>query len=92
MTDAPTARAIMERRPRRKTTDEPDTTLYRLRCQYGLSLREVGTGVDAAPSTIQRIERGDTTKCSVDLALRLARFYETTVEELFGEDDGTGQA
>jgi DNA-binding XRE family transcriptional regulator len=87
-----TAREIMESRPRRKASDEPDTLLYRLRCQYRLSLREVGTAVDAAPSTIQRIERGDTTKCSVDLALRLARFYETTVEEVFGEDDGVDQA
>jgi DNA-binding XRE family transcriptional regulator len=85
MTTARTAREIMESRPRRKVKDEPTTKLYQLRCQYGLSLREVGEAVGVAFSNINRIERGETTKCSVDLAIRLARFYETTVEDVFGD-------
>jgi putative transcriptional regulator len=72
--------------------------------QYGLSLREVGEALEIGYANLHAIETGKTAP-RVTTALRLARFYETTVEDLFGwlldeqEDDavdtvheGTGEA
>lgn len=48
-----------------------------------LSLRDVAAVVGIAVSHLHKIERGVSTP-GVDTAIKLARFYETTVEELFG--------
>ena len=55
-----------------------------LRLTYGLPLIAVAQQVGISKSGLSRIERGDVTNMSITTALRLARFYETTVEDLFG--------
>jgi putative transcriptional regulator len=67
----------VEKHPREKTK------LWQLREAAGLSRRELTTHVGVCDSTISLIERGHSP--NVRTAILLARFFETTVEELFGE-------
>lgn len=55
------------------------------RDRYGLSLREVASEIGIAFSYLRTIER-DEAEPGVSVAIRLARFYETSVEGLFGDD------
>jgi DNA-binding XRE family transcriptional regulator len=64
------------------------TPLGELRRQHRLSLDEVAAAVGAHRGQIWRIEQGKSQPL-VGLALKLARFYETTVEALFGEEDAS---
>jgi len=61
-----------------------DTALRRKRLEYGLTLLEVATAVGLSKGGLSHIEVGDC-EPRVGVAIRLARFYEITVEELFGE-------
>jgi putative transcriptional regulator len=56
-----------------------------LRTQRGLSQRELAAAVDVSRQTINSIEQERYTP-SLPLALVLARFFATTVEEMFDAD------
>lgn len=62
------------------------TRLLQVRQEYGFSLRDVAQAVGISAATASRLERG-VVETKVQTALKLARFYETTVEQLFGSDD-----
>jgi putative transcriptional regulator len=56
-----------------------------LRAELGLSQGELAAAVDVSRQTINSIEQERYTP-SLPLALALARFFETTVEEMFHAD------
>lgn len=58
------------------------TPLRRSRTRFGLSQFAVAEMVGVEPSFMSLLEAGKR-KPSLDVAQRLAKFYETTVEELF---------
>jgi putative transcriptional regulator len=58
-----------------------------LRAGKGLSQAELASAMSVSRQTINSIEKGRYTP-SLPLALALARFFESTVEEMF-HDDGT---
>lgn len=71
----------------RRNTEGAKTLLEQLRLQAGLGIREVAEYSNVSKATISRVENGKSP--DITTALRLARFFETTVEELFkshGED------
>lgn len=59
------------------------SALRDLRLTYGLSLAAVAQEIGITKSALSQIEL-DISNPRVITALRLARFYETTVEDLFG--------
>ena len=61
--------------------------LRELRKARGLSQEEVARGVGTTRQTITSIEVGKYT-ASLPLALRLARYFGVTVEELFWLEEG----
>jgi putative transcriptional regulator len=56
------------------------------RVARGLSQAELGAALEVSRQTINSIETGKYTP-SLPLALGLARFFGTTVEEIFHADD-----
>ncbi len=52
------------------------------RSNIGLNQQEMGERVGVSRQTISLIERGDYSP-SITLALKIARFFETTVEQIF---------
>ena len=62
-----------------------DTRLRRKRIEFGLSLNDVAVAVGLSKGGLSQIECG-LHEPKVRTALTLARFYETTIEELFGDD------
>lgn len=54
-----------------------------LREEAGLSLRELGSYAGVGHATVCRIESGKAP--DIRTALRLAKFFETSVEDLFNE-------
>jgi transcriptional regulator with XRE-family HTH domain len=58
--------------------------LRKLREKHGLSLRQIHEYTGVHSNIVSIIERDATSM--VMHAITLARFFETTVEELFGED------
>jgi putative transcriptional regulator len=58
-----------------------------LRQEHGLSQAELAGFVDVSRQTINSIEK-ERYIPSLPLALALARYFDTTVEEVFGGDDG----
>jgi DNA-binding XRE family transcriptional regulator len=65
---------------RRKTTER--TRLTALREESGLGMREMARFCGVSPATLCRVEAGK--HPDIVTALRLARFFETSVEDLFG--------
>lgn len=63
--------------------DMVSSALRDLRLTYGLSLAAVAQEIGITKSSLSRIELA-WSNASVITAIRLARFYETTVEDLFG--------
>lgn len=61
-------------------------TVRELRTERGLSQAELAAAMDVSRQTINAIETERYTP-SLPLALALARYFETTVEEMF--DDGS---
>ena len=57
-----------------------------LRTARGLSQQQLAEALDVSRQTINSIEKGRYTP-SLPLAIALARFFETTVEEVFHTDD-----
>jgi putative transcriptional regulator len=57
-------------------------TVRELRTQQGLSQGQLGSAMGVSRQTINSIEKERYTP-SLPLALALARFFETTVEEMF---------
>lgn len=57
-----------------------------LRTARGLSQRELAVAMDVSRQTINSIETGRYTP-SLPLALALARYFQTPVEEIFSADD-----
>ena len=55
------------------------------RAQQGLSQAQLAQAMDVSRQTINSIETGRYTP-SLPLALALARYFETTVEEMFHDD------
>ena len=66
-----------------------ENRLKELRAAKGLNQQELGALVGASRQTISRIERGDYNP-SITLALRIAKVFGTTVEQVFylTEEDG----
>lgn len=62
--------------------------LERIRVERGLSLDQVAEELDIKPLVLALVEYGFEV-LDLKRALRLARRYETTVEELFGDLVGT---
>ena len=56
------------------------------RVAHGLSQADLGSALQVSRQTINSIETGKYTP-SLPLALALARFFGTTVEEMFDADD-----
>jgi putative transcriptional regulator len=56
------------------------------RSALGLSQGELATALSVSRQTINSIEKGRYVP-SLPLALALARYFDTTVEEMFHEDD-----
>lgn len=66
-----------------------DNRLKEYRNQYGINQEQLGKLAGVSRQTISLIERGDYYP-SVLLALKIARIFNTTVEELFiyeGEEE-----
>ena len=61
-------------------------TIRELRGERGLSQAELAQAVDVSRQTINSIETGRYVP-SLQLALGLARYFETTVEEMFDDGD-----
>jgi putative transcriptional regulator len=61
----------------------------RLRGEAGLTQAELGEAMGVSRQTINAIETERYTP-SLPLALALARYFGTTVEEMFGDDDAGG--
>ncbi|MDM8520929.1 helix-turn-helix transcriptional regulator [Anaerolineales bacterium HSG6] len=55
--------------------------LRTLRTQQGLTLQQVADAVGATNSYISKMERGQSLP-TIDLALKIARFFEVTVDDL----------
>ena len=60
--------------------------VHELRTRKGLSQGELAAAVDVSRQTINSIERERYTP-SLPLALALARYFGSTVEEIFDADD-----
>ena len=56
------------------------------RAARGLSQRELAAALDVSRQTINSIEKGRYVP-SLPLALALARYFDTTVEEMFDDQD-----
>ena len=56
-----------------------------LRTEQGLSQADLGSALGVSRQTVNSIETGKWTP-SLPLAIALARFFETTVEEVFDVD------
>ncbi len=67
----------------RKAISLKRTRIAILRSEAGIGTRELATFVDISASTISRIESGKAP--DIRSALHLAKFFETSVEDLFNE-------
>lgn len=56
-----------------------------LRESYGLTIRQLARFINATPSTLFRIERGER-KLNIEIAKKLASFFNVSIESLFKED------
>ena len=65
----------------RKTVQQ-HTRLWQLREDAGLTVRELEIFTEISKATISRVESGRIPDLTT--AFRFAKFYETTVEDLFG--------
>jgi len=66
-------------------------TLKVQRAKLGINQDKLGQMVGVSRQTISLIERGDYNP-SITLALKLARLFDTTVEEIFCyEEDGNNE-
>lgn len=66
---------------RRLTKAKPESQIRKIRENSGLTLRAVCEHAGVSPATLCRVEDGKAP--DITTALRLAAFYETTVEVLF---------
>jgi putative transcriptional regulator len=79
----------MSRQPRptvSKVRRNPVTAsrVKQLREEAGLGLREAAAFIGVSPSTLSRVENGKAP--DIHSAILIARFYETTVEELWAAE------
>ena len=68
-----------------------ENRLKELRAAKGLNQQELGALVGASRQTISLIERGDYNP-SITLALRIAKVFGTTVEQVFYLTEEAGEA
>ena len=66
-----------------KKSIPPRNRLAALRMDSGLTVRDMATYSGVSPATISRVEAGKPP--DIRTALKLARFFETSVEDLFHE-------
>lgn len=64
-------------------------TVRQLRTERGLSQSDLGAALDVSRQTINAIETGRYLP-SLPLALKLARYFSTAVEQMFSTDDEEG--
>lgn len=64
------------------------TNLKKVRMERNLLQEDLAIAIGSCGRTIGRIERGER-NASLELALRLARYLDISVEELFQVDDST---
>lgn len=58
------------------------TNLKEIRMEHQINQEELANAVGAHPKSIGRIERGE--RCpSLELAMRLAQYFNRTVEDIF---------
>jgi putative transcriptional regulator len=62
------------------------TNIHVERAKYRISQKELGDAVGVSTQTMHAIEVGKNKNPSVDLAMKIARFFNTTVEYLFKAD------
>lgn len=62
------------------------TTLKQIRTERNIRQEDLAIAIGSRGRTIGRIERGER-NASLELALRLARYLEISVEELFSIED-----
>ena len=79
------AAAQPDRPLRRRRIGAVKSRVRELRSERGLSQGELAAAVEVSRQTINSIEQERYTP-SLPLALALARFFSTTVEEIFGAD------
>ncbi len=72
--------------PRKLSPTVLRVDLVALRASQKVSLRQAAEASGVSTATLSRTERGDTP--SLDLALRMARFYELTVEHIWALREG----
>ena len=75
-----TAREMVARQDKR----EMQTTLMHRRYEFGLPIGAVADAVGCSKGHLSMLERGREMP-RIDLAFRMARFYETTIEDLFAD-------
>jgi putative transcriptional regulator len=81
-----TAREVVESLPNGHGDAGRTTRVLLVREEFGLSLRAVARETGISPAEVSRIERG-LSEPGVHIAMKLAKFYETTVEQLFGDEN-----
>jgi putative transcriptional regulator len=70
-----------------RTFDIVRNEVRSLRLQRGISQAELGAALGVSRQTINSIETGRYLP-SLPLALTIARYFETAVEEVFRDEDG----
>jgi putative transcriptional regulator len=77
--------SVLDRRPASAATAEVRNRVRDLRAERGLSQGELATAVGVSRQTINSVEQERYTP-SLPLALALARYFGTSVEEMFDAD------
>ena len=83
MTARELARSMSANKARPPKTLLPNLKLIQARERYGLSQPTVASAVGVSTSSLIYYEKGFSAP-SVRIAIKLARFFETSVEDLFG--------
>lgn len=68
--------------PREKVVSGPENRLREVRMRYGVGMQQVADATGYSAGHLSRVERR-ITEPSVTCAVRLARFFEMPVEDLF---------
>ena len=67
-----------------------ENTLKVLRAMKGVTQERLAEDLKVTRQTIHAVETGETFRFNgnVDLAFKLARYFDTTIEEIFSYEDG----
>ena len=83
---SPAARLAQDLEMRKRPElERPPSELMKKRLAHKLTVRTVAETLGISQGYVSELERG-LAVCSVKIALKLAKFYGTTVEALFSEE------